>query len=59
MALLNFRKKGTETGGNTPDVQAFLQDYSIEVMPRTAAKVEDFNALLPAGTRVYLSLIHI
>ena len=57
MALLNFRKKGTETGGNTPDVQAFLQDYSIEVMPRTAAKVEDFNALLPAGTRVYIAHI--
>ena len=26
-------------------------------MPRTAAKVEDFNALLPAGTRVYIAHI--
>jgi methylenetetrahydrofolate reductase (NADPH) len=33
------------------------RDYSIEVMPRTAAKVEDFRALLPAGTRVYIAHI--
>jgi hypothetical protein len=26
-------------------------------MPRTAAKVEDFRALLPAGTRVYIAHI--
>ena len=31
--------------------------FSIEVMPRTAAKVEDFRAILPAGTRVYLAHI--
>jgi methylenetetrahydrofolate reductase (NADPH) len=34
-----------------------LQDFSIEVMPRTAEKVEDFPALLPAGTRVYIAHI--
>jgi methylenetetrahydrofolate reductase (NADPH) len=34
-----------------------LEDFSIEVMPRTAAKVEDFRAILPAGTRVYLAHI--
>jgi len=28
---------------------------SIEVMPRTAAKIEDFNAILPQGTRVYIA----
>ena len=33
------------------------QDFSIEVMPRTAAKVEDFRAILPAGTRVYVAHI--
>ena len=26
-------------------------------MPRTAAKVDDFRAILPAGTRVYLAHI--
>lgn len=34
-----------------------LDDFSIEVMPRTAAKVGDFQAILPAGTRVYLAHI--
>ncbi len=37
--------------------QAFLQDYSIEVMPRTAEKVENFRDLLPEGTRVYIAHI--
>ena len=36
---------------------ALLEDFSIEVMPRTAARVEDFRAILPAGTRVYLAHI--
>jgi methylenetetrahydrofolate reductase (NADPH) len=56
MALLNFRKK-QETFGNPAQVEAFLDGYSIEVMPRTAEKVEDFRALLPAGTRVYIAHI--
>ena len=36
---------------------ALLEDFSIEVMPKTAAKVEDFRAILPEGTRVYLAHI--
>ena len=40
-----------------PAVAAFLDGFSIEVMPRTAEKVEDFRALLPAGTRVYIAHI--
>ncbi|MGO4914719.1 methylenetetrahydrofolate reductase [Pseudogemmobacter sp. W21_MBD1_M6] len=56
MALLNFRKK-QETFGSSAQVEAFLDGYSIEVMPRTAEKVEDFRALLPAGTRVYIAHI--
>ncbi|MHA6261809.1 methylenetetrahydrofolate reductase [Arenibacterium sp. CAU 1754] len=58
MALLNFKKR--EAPGAVPvnrEVEAFLQDYSIEVMPRTAEKVEDFRALLPEGTRVYIAHI--
>ncbi len=43
---------------NTPLTGAgLLQGYSIEVMPRTAAKIDDFKALLPAGTRVYVAHI--
>ena len=51
MALLNFKRKADVTPVNG-DVEQFLTDYSIEVMPRTAEKVEDFRALLPEGTRV-------
>lgn len=57
MALLNFRKKETAPNEVNPQVESFLQDFSIEVMPRTAEKVEDFRALLPAGTRVYIAHI--
>ena len=38
-------------------VADFLRGYSIEVMPRTAEKVDDFRALLPDGTRVYIAHI--
>ncbi|NEX44914.1 methylenetetrahydrofolate reductase [Pseudotabrizicola algicola] len=58
MALFNFRSKSAQTPA-TPQgqLEAFLQGYSIEVMPRTAEKVEDFRTLLPAGTRVYIAHI--
>ncbi|WP_370158001.1 methylenetetrahydrofolate reductase [Salipiger bermudensis] len=55
MSLLNFRKpKATPP---TTGLGGFLRGYSIEVMPRTAAKVEDFRALLPEGPRVYIAHI--
>ncbi|MCF2904043.1 methylenetetrahydrofolate reductase [Octadecabacter sp. CECT 8868] len=57
MALLNFRKKAEEPSGTNPHLEAFLDGYSIEVMPRTAEKVEDFTQLLPKGTRVYIAHI--
>ncbi len=57
MVLLNFRKKDQGTPPVDPKVSRFLTDFSIEVMPRTAAKVEDFRAILPAGTRVYIAHI--
>jgi methylenetetrahydrofolate reductase (NADPH) len=55
MALLNFRLEN-ETPGNGV-VSAFLDGCSIEVMPRTAAAIEDFRPLLPPGTRVYIAHI--
>lgn len=58
MSLLPFSKKKDDAPVEVNlQVEAFLQDYSIEVMPRTAEKVEDFRALLPAGTRVYIAHI--
>jgi len=58
MSLLSFRKNkdATETAVS-PQMEAFLKDYSIEVMPRTAEKIDDFRDLLPAGTRVYIAHI--
>ena len=56
MSLLNFRRKEAPVTTGV-EVEAFLKDYSIEVMPRTAEKVEDFRDLLPAGTRVYVAHI--
>ena len=59
MSLLPFRKKKDDAAPqvSSPAVEAFLQGYSIEVMPRTAEKVEDFRSLLPQGTRVYIAHI--
>ena len=60
MALLSFRKPGTtrvDAPASHGGIAALIEGYSIEVMPRTAAKVEDFRALLPAGTRVYIAHI--
>jgi methylenetetrahydrofolate reductase (NADPH) len=58
MSLLPFlKRKDVEDAGINPALEAFLKDYSIEVMPRTAEKVENFRDLLPAGTRVYVAHI--
>ena len=58
MALLNFKKRDTAASTPVnPEVESFLQGYSIEVMPRTAEKVVDFRALLPEDTRVYIAHI--
>ncbi len=57
MALLNFRRTETKVEGASSEVEAMLTGYSIEVMPRTAEKIEDFRTLLPRGTRVYIAHI--
>jgi methylenetetrahydrofolate reductase (NADPH) len=56
MALFNFRRDAAPAS-SAAEMEAFLQGYSIEVMPRTAEKVEDFRAILPKGTRVYVAHI--
>ena len=40
-----------------PGAADHLLARSIEVMPRTAAKIDSFKTLLPAGTRVYIAHI--
>lgn len=63
MALLNFRREAAPAQISAADaadrnvLAAFLQDCSIEVMPRTAANVDDFRPLLAPGTRVYIAHI--
>ncbi len=56
MALLNFRRKEAARPASG-SLESFLSGYSIEVMPRTAAKVESFREILPEGTRVYIAHI--
>ncbi len=53
MALFSLRREAQAPS----DLVAFLQGFSIEVMPRTAEKIADFRALLPPGTRVYIAHI--
>lgn len=53
MSILSFGRQN----GLSSAASAMLDGYSIEVMPRTAAKVEDFGALLRPGTRVYIAHI--
>jgi methylenetetrahydrofolate reductase (NADPH) len=55
MALLTFKTR--DPAPTAAATAAFLEGFSIEVMPRTAAKVEDFHALLPEGTRVTIAHI--
>ena len=57
MALLNFKRKPRESDFVSPQLETFLTDFSIEVMPRTAEKIDDFRALLPKCTRVYIAHI--
>ena len=54
-----FKQAATETAPTATEapVGTFVEGYSIEVMPRTAAKIEDFKVLLPEGTRVYVAHI--
>lgn len=58
MALLNFLRRPAEHGDRSVhSLHGILNGYSIEVMPRTAAKVERFADLLPSDTRVYIAHI--
>jgi len=57
MALLKFGRKDDAQKPVNQNIEAFLKGYSIEVMPRTAGKIDDFRDHLPKGTRVYVAHI--
>jgi methylenetetrahydrofolate reductase (NADPH) len=58
MALVNFRRpRDTAAAADQAALADLLDGHSIEVMPRTAAGIADFPALLPRGTRVYIAHI--
>ncbi|MGY6697003.1 MAG: methylenetetrahydrofolate reductase [Roseinatronobacter sp.] len=57
MVMLNFRRSTPGDTSRNAQVEAFLHGFSLEVMPRTAAKIDDFRSILPAGTRVYIAHI--
>jgi methylenetetrahydrofolate reductase (NADPH) len=57
MAFFKQAASETPAGRSEALLGSFVGGYSIEVMPRTAAKVDDFKALLPEGTRVYIAHI--
>ena len=40
---------------NNLNFKNFVTGYSLEVMPKTAAKIESFSDILPRNTRVYLA----
>ena len=50
MSVVNMREE-------TDPLKALLDGVSIEVMPRTLAKVDDMSALMAPGTRVYIAHI--
>ena len=54
-----FGRKGKTAAQPSPAgaLSRFIDGYSIEVMPRTAVKIDDFRAILPEGTRVYVAHI--
>jgi len=58
MGILDFPIHG-KVAAKQPDsgLAKALDGFSIEVMPRTAAKVPSFSDILPAGTRVYIANI--
>ena len=57
MSLLNLFSSKEEKQKVSDHLKEFLTDFSIEVMPRTAAKIESFKEILPKNTRVYIAHI--
>lgn len=52
---LGLSSSGEIQAGSTTRERRLIDGWSIEVLPRTAAKITDFRKLLPPGTRVFLA----
>ena len=57
MSILSALSSKKETKKVSSSLKDFLENFSIEVMPRTASKIENFNEILPQNTRVYIAHI--
>ena len=57
MAFFGLKTKASQTSHISKNLERFVNDFSIEVMPRTAEKIEDFRNHLPENTRVYIAHI--
>jgi methylenetetrahydrofolate reductase (NADPH) len=56
--ILSFsRRAAGPAPSDAAAIAHLIRDFSIEVMPRTAAKIDDFRVILPEGTRIYLAHI--
>ena len=57
MAFFGLETKASQTSPVSENLERFVNNFSIEVMPRTAEKIENFKDLLPENTRVYIAHI--
>ncbi len=57
MSILSAFSSKEESKKISNHLKDFLVDFSIEVMPRTASKIESFNEILPQNTIVYIAHI--
>jgi len=57
MSLLSVFSSKENNKKTSDQLKNFLDDFSIEVMPRTASKIESFKEILPQNTRVYIAHI--
>ena len=57
MAFFGLKTKVSQTSQVSEKLERFVNNFSIEVMPRTAEKIEDFRNHLPENTRVYIAHI--
>ena len=57
MDLKFYRKKSDDFNKSKPKekVQKLLENFSIEVMPKTAKKIVNFSDILPKGSQVYIA----
>jgi len=57
MSILGAFTSKEENIKVSESLKDFLGDFSIEVMPRTASKIESFTEILPQSTRIYIAHI--